>query len=92
MGGDGTRRLNPGEDLSDADLRHRDGNLDRHVRGDAEAAILVVDLSLRMGMRDRNDPANHDQGNTQDTEENPPRRSHLRSCDFAQHLMTIAQV
>jgi hypothetical protein len=59
VGGDWTRRLNPGEDLSDADLRHGDGNLDRHVRGDAEAAILMGNLSLRMSVRDRYDPANH---------------------------------
>jgi hypothetical protein len=92
VGGDRTRRLNPGEDLSDADLRHRDGNLDRHVRGDAEAAILVGDLSLRVGMRGGNHAANHDQGNTQHAEKNSPRRSHLRSCVFAQHPMNIAQV
>jgi hypothetical protein len=59
VGGDRTRRLNPGEDLSDADLRHRDGDLDRHVSGYAETAILMGNLSLRMSVRDRYDPANH---------------------------------
>ena len=92
MGGDRTRRLNPGEDLSDADLCHRDGDLDRHVRGYAEAAILVGSLSLRMSVRDRYDPANHNQRNTQHPEKNSPRRSHVRCCGFAQHPMNIAQV
>ena len=73
MGGDRTRRLNPCEDLSDADLRHRDGDLHRHVRGYAEAAILVGNLSLRVGMRGGNHAANHDEGNTQHAEKNSPR-------------------
>ena len=57
VGDDGTRCLNPGEDLSDADLRDRDGDLDRHVRGYAKAAILVADLTLRVGMGGRNHTA-----------------------------------
>jgi hypothetical protein len=69
VGGDRTRRLDPGEDLSDADLRHCDGNLHCHVRGYAEAAILVGNLSLRVGMRGGNYAANHDQGNTQYAED-----------------------
>jgi hypothetical protein len=92
VGGDRTRRLNPGEDLSDADLRNGDGNLHCHVRGYAEAAVLVGDLSLRVGVRGGDNAANHDEGNTQHTEEKPPRRSRARCCDSAQHLMNIAQV
>ena len=40
-GATGRGCLNAGEDLGDEDLGHRDRDLDRHVRGDAEAAILV---------------------------------------------------
>ena len=92
MGGDRTRRLNPGEDLSDTDLSHRHGDLDRHMSGYTETAILVGNLLLRVSMRGGNHAANHDQGNTQHAEENPPRRSRARCCVFAQHPMTIAQV
>ena len=85
-------RLYPGEDLSDADLRHRNGDLDSHVRRDAEAAVLMGNLSLRVGMGGRYDAANHDEHNAQHAEEDSPRRPHRRGCDFAQHPMNIAQV
>ena len=91
MGGDGTRRLNPGEDLSDAHLRHRDGDLDRHVRGYTQPAFLVGNLALRVRMRGRDNATNHDERNTQDAEENPPRRSQVRCCVSAQHPITIAE-
>jgi hypothetical protein len=74
--GDGIRRFDSSEYLmSDTDLRHRDGDLDRHVGGDAETAILMRSLALRVRMRGGDHAANHDQGNTQHTEKNPPRRS-----------------
>ena len=92
MGGDWPRRLNPGEDLSDADMRHCNGDLDRHMRGYTQAAVLVVDLALGVSVRGGYHSANHEQGNTQHAEKNSPRRSHARSCAFAQHPMTIDQV
>jgi hypothetical protein len=91
VSGDRTGRLNTVKNLSDADLGNRDGNLDRHVGGDAEAAILVGDLSLRVGMGDGNHAANHDQGNAHHAKEDSPRRSQVRGCTFAHHSMNITQ-
>jgi len=88
---DRTGRLDPGEDLGDADLRNRNGDLNRHVGGDAKAAILVGNLALRVGMGGRYQAAQHDQGNTHHAEDDSPRRSRTRRCDFAQHPTNIAQ-
>jgi len=63
--GDGIGCLDPGEDLGDADLSHRDRDLDRHVGGYAEAAILVGDFSVGVTVGGGYDAANHDEGNTQ---------------------------
>ena len=66
-------RLDPGEDLSDADLGDGDGHLDRHVGSNAEAAILVGDLSLGMRVGCGNNAAKHEQRDTQHGEENSRR-------------------
>lgn len=90
MGSDWTRRLDPGEDLSNAHLRNGDGHLDRHVSGNAEPAILVGSLSLRMRVGRGNNTANHQQRNTQHSEQQPQGRPHPPSCVLVLHLSNIA--
>ena len=86
------RCLNPCKNLSDGDLCHRDGNLHRHMSGDAEAAILLGVLVLRVRMGARDNSAKHHQRNAQYREKNSSRGPHVRCGVFAQHSMTIAQV